>query len=68
MKPKTVAMVSAGSAVTDTTPSELFWPREQRIAVVDEPDQSETDGARNSPRVIRVTRDRMKIRTVRGEY
>src|SRR5437660_10654717 len=67
MKPKTVATVSASNVVTDTTGANcLADVTDARLLtrMITE----KTKVARNSPSVTRVIRERMKIRTVLGEY
>src|SRR5580693_1929411 len=65
--PKTVARVSASKVVTDTTGANCFAvATEARLFT--RMIRENTKVARNKPRVTRVTRERMKTRTVRGEY
>src|SRR6266581_3180022 len=67
MKPKTVATVSASNVVADTTGAKCLadgtdaWLLTRMIT-------EKTKVARNNPSVTRVIRERMKIRTVLGEY
>src|SRR5580698_7433440 len=65
--PKTVARVSASKVVTDTTGANCFAvATEARLFT--RMIRENTKVARNKPRVTRVTRERMKTRTVLGEY
>src|SRR5580704_14592484 len=65
--PKTVARVSASRVVTDTTGANCFAvATEARLFT--RMIREKTKVARNRPSVTRVTRERMKTRTVLGEY
>src|SRR5580693_6447476 len=65
--PKTVARVSASRVVTDTTGANCFAvATEARLFT--RMIREKTKVARNKPSVTRVTRERMKTRTVLGEY
>src|SRR5580700_5568938 len=67
MNPKTVARLSASKAVTDTTGANCFAELTE-ARLLTRTIREKTKVARNKPSVIRVTRERMKIRTVLGEY
>ncbi len=63
----TVATVSPSRVVTDTTGANCFAfaiPERLSTSMINE----KTNVARNRPKVIRVRRERMKMRTVLGEY
>src|SRR5580700_10770865 len=66
-KPKTVATVSASNVVTDTTGANCLADV-TGARLLTRMTTEKTKVARNNPSVTRVTRERMKIRTVLGEY
>jgi hypothetical protein len=65
--PKTVARVNASKVVTDTAGANCFADATE-ARLLTRMSREKTKVARNKPSVRRVTRERMKIRTVLGEY
>src|SRR5580700_2982359 len=66
-KPKTVATVSASNVVTETTGANCLADV-TGARLLTRTITEKTKVARNNPSVTRVTRERMKTRTVLGEY